>query len=153
MPNKSSYRKNPRMTKILIILGVLLLAVAVIAFKNQPQPQPEKMITVRDLPEALLDSALNSGKPTLAFFHSNNCEQCIIMIENVDQVYPEFRNSVELIDIDVYNPLNNSLLDRVKLQYIPTLIFYDNKGQSKTFVGVMDNQMLHDWFTEIAETE
>lgn len=141
------------MTQILIIMGVIFLAVAVIAFKNRPQPQPETMITVRDLPEAQLESALNSGKPTLAFFHSNNCDQCITMIGNVDQVYPEFRNSVELVDIDVYNPLNDPLLEKVKLQYIPMLIFYDKTGEGKTFIGVMDNQMLHDWFTEIAETD
>ena len=151
MLKKSSHRKNPRITQILIIMGVLLMVVAVIAFKNRPQP--EIMVKASDLPEAQLDRALDAGKPTLAFFHSNNCDQCITMIGNVDQVYPEFRDSIELVDIDVYNPLNNPLLEKVKLQYIPMLIFYDKNGDGKTFIGVMDSQTLHDWFTEIAETE
>ena len=42
-----------------------------------------------------------------------------------------------LVDIDVYDPINEPLLDKVGLQYIPTLIFFDNQGQGETYVGVM----------------
>jgi thiol:disulfide interchange protein len=58
------------------------------------------------------------------------------------QVFPEFSSSVALIDIDVYDPNNQALLKSVGLQYIPTLIFYDQHGQDETFVGVMEPQTL-----------
>ncbi len=37
-----------------------------------------------ELPEAQLERLLAAGQPTLAFFHSNNCVQCIKMMEVVD---------------------------------------------------------------------
>lgn len=90
-----------------------------------------------ELPEAHLERLLTAGQPTLAFFHSNNCVQCIKMMEVVEQVYPEFDDSVALVDVNVYDKLNTSLLQRARIQAIPTQIFFDRTGQGTVVMGAM----------------
>ena len=146
MPKK--HRKPSRLPQLLILGGVILLALFVLALKDGSQP--EAPTNSSDLPQAQLDAALNAGKPALAFFHSNNCEQCIIMVETVGRVFPEFSDSVTLVDIDVYDPNNEPLLHKVVLQYIPTLIFYDQHGQGQTYVGVMAADVLRERLIALA---
>lgn len=54
------------------------------------------------------------------------------------------------MDINVYDEQNQALLERVKLQYIPTLIFYDRDGQAETHVGVMEAAQLSQKLVELA---
>jgi thiol:disulfide interchange protein len=90
-----------------------------------------------ELPEAQLERLLTAGQPTLAFFHSNNCVQCIKMMEVVEQVYPEFDGSVALVDVSVYDKANSRLLQRAQIRAIPTQIFFDRTGQGKVIMGAM----------------
>lgn len=90
-----------------------------------------------ELPEAQLEHLLTAGRPTLAFFHSNNCVQCIKMMGVVEQVYPEFDDSVALVDVNVYDNRNASLLQRARIQAIPTQIFFDRTGQGMVVMGAM----------------
>ena len=80
---------------------------------------------------------MTAGQPTLAFFHSNNCVQCIKMMEVVEQVYPEFDDSVALVDVNVYDKRNASLLQRARIRAIPTQIFFDRTGQGMVVMGAM----------------
>jgi thiol-disulfide isomerase/thioredoxin len=123
MSHKRNWKTSP-LPKILAIGGITLLVIAILAFKEKPQAA-SPTANPNAPAEAQLDRALQAGQPTLAFFHSNNCKQCIIMMETVAQVYPEYANSITLIDVNVYDESNTTLLKRVGLQYIPTLIFYD----------------------------
>lgn len=102
------------------------------------------------LPEAQLDQLLAEGKPVFAFFHSNNCVQCIRMIEIVEQVYPDFSDAVPLVDVNVYDERNGNLLRRVGLRFIPTLVFVDRAGQGETHVGVMEPQALREQLQALA---
>lgn len=88
-------------------------------------------------PEAQLERLLAAKQPTLAFFHSNNCVQCIKMMEVVQQVYPEFEDSVALVDVNVYDKANASLLQRARIRAIPTQIFFDRTGQGLVVMGAM----------------
>jgi thiol:disulfide interchange protein len=90
-----------------------------------------------ELPEAQLDRLVIAGKPALAFFHSNNCVQCIKMMEVVAQVYPEFEDSVALVDVNVYDKANTRLLQRAGIRAIPTQIFVDRSGQGMVIMGAM----------------
>jgi thiol:disulfide interchange protein len=147
MPKKKR-RKPSLLPQFLTIGGVFLLALVLLALKDRsPAQAPASTGT---LPQAQLEGALRAGKPALAFFHSNNCEQCIIMVETVEQVFPEFTNTVALVDINVYDPNNEPLLQKVGLQYIPTLIFYDQHGQGQTFVGVMEADVLRQRLNSLA---
>lgn len=90
------------------------------------------------LPETQFDRHLAAGTPIVAFFHSNDCVQCVKMIEVVEQVYPDFATRVALVDVNVYDRQNQSLLRRAGIRAIPTMIFIDAGGQGQIAMGFMD---------------
>jgi len=145
-------RKPSRLPQILAITGVLLLVGAILVLKEKPQAASPTANT-NESPQAQLDRALSENRPTLAFFHSTNCHQCLVMMEVVAQVYPEFDDSITLVDINVYDESNQALLQRVRLQYIPTLIFYDKTGQGQVSVGVIEAEQLRQTLVALAEGE
>lgn len=145
MPRKKS--RTPQYAQLLIVGGVILLAAVILALKGQPGTRAPISNTL--LPESQLEQALSAGEPTLAFFHSNNCEQCLIMIDIVKQVLPDYAGVVRLVDVDVYDPNNQPLLRKIGLQYIPTLVFFDQQGQDKTFVGVMEANALREQLNQL----
>lgn len=102
------------------------------------------------LPEAQLDQLLAAGKPTLAFFHSTTCVPCIKMTQIVQEVYPEFAESVALVDVNVYDKRNASLLQRARIRAIPTLIFIDRTGQGRGYMGVMEPDALREQLQALA---
>jgi thiol:disulfide interchange protein len=102
------------------------------------------------LPEAQLDQLLADGQPVFVFFHSNNCYQCLRMIEVVEQVYPDFAGEVPLVDVNVYDENNRNLLYRAGIRAIPTLIFIDRAGQAQGYVGVMDADALREQLQALA---
>jgi len=136
-PKKTTLDKKP-----LLILGGLVAAVAVIFILKGALPASGGS---GELPEIQLQRSLDASQPTLAFFHSS-CPTCVQMAGIVDQVYPEFAGTVTLIHIDVYDDRNKPLMDRVGLQYIPLLIFYDSAGRSQTSVGVITAAELREKF-------
>jgi thiol-disulfide isomerase/thioredoxin len=142
MPKKKR-RKNSSFPKALIVVGVVLLAAVVLLLKDKPQAATTSA-SVNDLPESQLVNALQAGQPTLAFYHSTDCEQCIIMMDVVAQVYPEYQDGITLVDVDVYDQRNALLLNKVRLQYIPTLMFYNRSGERQVHVGVMEADKLHE---------
>jgi thiol-disulfide isomerase/thioredoxin len=146
MPRKKR-PKNSLLPRILILAGLGLVAAVILMTKEIP-----KAATVpAELPEKQLAQALAEGKPTLAFYHSNNCKSCLEMVDIVNQVFPAFRSSVELVDINVYDPQNAQLLNLAGIRYIPTLIFYDSTGRSQTSVGVMEASGLREMLQSLSE--
>lgn len=138
-----------RLPQALAIGGLLLLIAAVLLLKPGSQAA-EPSANSGESAQMQLDRALQEQQPTLAFFHSDNCQQCIDMMQIVAQVYPEFTDSVTLVDINVYDPANETLLKRVGLQYIPTLIFYDRSGKDQVSVGVMEAEQLRQTLAALA---
>jgi thiol:disulfide interchange protein len=106
-----------------------------------------------ELPEVQLDRLLAVGQPTLAFFHSNNCVQCLKMMEVVGQVYPEFDGSVALVDVDVYDQANSRLLQRAQIRAIPTQIFFDRAGQGRVVMGAMTPGQFREQMHSLAGVE
>jgi thiol-disulfide isomerase/thioredoxin len=147
---KRRHHKPSRWPQILAIGGLALFVVAVLVLKGKPQ-EVVPTAGAGDLPSVQLDHALADHQPTLAFFHSNNCQQCIDMMKIVEQVYPEFADSIVLVDVNVYDERNEPLLQQVGLQYIPTLIFYDRLGQSQVSVGVIEAEQLRQTLAALAE--
>jgi thiol:disulfide interchange protein len=151
MPKKRYHKKANYLPRLLILVGVVALIAAVLLLKGVNNDQLQTTAVSGDLPATQLQNALAENRPTLAFFHSNNCQQCIVMMETVGLVYPEFANSVVLVDINVYDEQNAPLLKQVGLQYIPTLIFYDRAGQGQTSVGVIEAEQLRQALASLVE--
>jgi thioredoxin-like negative regulator of GroEL len=151
MSKKRRSKKKNYLGRILIVVGVAVLAAVVLILKVGNNPQVQTADTSGDLPATQLQNALAEHRPTLAFFHSYTCQQCIEMIGIVEQVYPDFAEVIVLVDIDVDGERNEPLLRQVGLQYIPTLIFYDRTGQGQIFVGVMEAEQLRQTLMALAE--
>ena len=154
MPEKSSRNLKSKSKNILpsliILLGISVLAVAIILLKNQPtetiSPEAESL-------ETQFDGYLEEGKPVFAFFHSTNCQSCIDMMEIVAEVYPEFAGTVEIVDVDVYDARNENLLRRAGIRSIPTLIFFNRQGQGYVSIGVMEANQLRQELTTLQESK
>lgn len=140
--SKRRHRKKSRTPQFLIVGGVILLIAMILIFKQDRNSSASPAASTDELPAAQLEGALAENRPTLAFFHSTTCQQCIVMMDTVSQVYPEFSTTVVLVDVNVYDENNNALLQKVGLQYIPTLIFYDRTGKGQVSVGVLEADQL-----------
>jgi thioredoxin-like negative regulator of GroEL len=132
-------RKQSSPHQYFIIAGLVILAASVLLLKREP-PATEPVSST--LPEVQLEQALEAKQPVLAFFHSNTCYQCTVMMEVVADVYPEFSDTVALVDVDVYDNQNTSLLRRAQIRTIPTVILFDRTGQGQIFLGVMEPDQL-----------
>lgn len=119
--------------KWLILVGSIALIGVIILWKGSSTTTQEAGGAL----ETQLDTALQSRRPVFVFLHSLDCVPCKEMMSIVDEIYPEFQTVIALIDVDVYDKRNASLLRRERLQAIPTLVFYDRQGKRQTFVGVM----------------
>lgn len=103
-----------------------------------------------ELPDAQLERLLAAGQPTLAFFHSTDCVQCIKMMQVVEQVYPEFSDQVALVDVHVYDQRNASLLQWARIRAIPTQVFFDQTGQGLVVMGAMEPQQFRERLQALA---
>jgi thiol:disulfide interchange protein len=103
--------------------------------------------------ESRLDQALKDGRPTCVFLHSLDCIPCKVLMRTVADTYPSFRESVELIDVDVYDERNVNLLRRERLTAIPTLVFYDGQGTRQVVIGVMPPAEFRAMLLSLAESQ
>ena len=139
MTTKNNPKQNGLLPTILILAGIVVLVAVLFFVKNQPS---KSTVPVNESTEAQFDRYMKEGKPTFAFFHSTNCHSCIVMMDTVAQVYPEFKDGVALVDVDVYDSQNENLLRRAGINSIPTLVFIDRKGQGKVSIGVIEADQL-----------
>ena len=151
MPQKSSPNSKSRfqnqLPRILIFAGVLIVALAIILIKNQSE---KEIIPVNESPEQQLDRLLEEGKPVFVFFHSTDCVSCTMMMDTVDQIYPTYQNKVALVDVHVYDPENQNLLQRAAIRSIPTQLFVDSTGYGIVAVGVMTTDQLDEQLALLA---
>ncbi len=98
--NQSALNPSGVLPKIFIIAGIVLIVAVLFLVKNQPS---QSAAPTGESPEAQMDRYLEEEKPIFAFFHSTDCHSCIVMMETVDQVYPEFKEDVALVDVNVYD--------------------------------------------------
>ena len=100
--------------------------------------------------EAHLDRLLEEGQPVFAFFHSYTCYQCTEMDKIVQQVHPAFAEQVALVDVNVYDDANQTLLQRAGIRVIPTLIFIDRAGAGQVYNGLLPAERLQEALTTLA---
>jgi thiol-disulfide isomerase/thioredoxin len=144
--SRRTNRKTLHLTRFLVLLGLVAIITVAISLKEKP----EATTPPGDPPVIQLESALSEGKPVLVFYHSNTCESCLQMIDIVHQAYPEFAGVVVLVDVNVYDPKNESLMKKAGVQYIPTLMLYHPTGRIEKFVGVMEKEDLRQALTDLA---
>ncbi len=142
LKRKRPVRKQP--PTLLILAGIALLMIAIFAFKSGGNSSASTASL-----ESQLDQALNAKRPTFVFLHSLDCIPCKEMMGTVADVYPNFQDSVVLIDVDVYDKNNANILRRERLQSIPTLVFYDAQGNRQVFIGAMPPEQFRQTLSQL----
>lgn len=149
MPTTEHSKRKPGVSKnlptLLILTGIAILLIAVFAFKNGDDSSTSSTTL-----ESQLDQALAAKHPTFVFLHSLDCIPCKEMMSTVTEVYPDFQDSIALIDVDVYDQNNSNILRRERLQSIPTLVFYDAQGSRQIFIGAMPSEQFRATLTQLA---
>jgi thioredoxin 1 len=74
-----------------------------------------------------LKKALSSGKPLLVDFGANSCLPCRQLRPILNELVKEYSGKAKILVIDVYN--YQHLAKEYKIQALPTLVFFDNKGK------------------------
>lgn len=173
MPSKKNTKnkiERQKLVRYLVIAAVLVAIVLLLAIKNkQPAPLQEASQVSTEVkqdalsvdekpvelpagtPEQQLEAYLENGKAVFIFFHSDNCQSCIDMMGVVDQVYPDYQNTVPLVDVNVYDPANQNLLKRAGINTIPTQLFLDANGQGRIAMGIMSPAQLQEQLNALAE--
>ena len=145
--NKTKQKHNRQISVVLILVCLAAMVVFILSSKT---PDPETTLTTNESAEVMFDRLMEEGTPTFVFFHSTNCKQCILMMDTVAKVYPEFEGSVALVDVNVYDSINQNLLGRAQIQVIPTQMFIDASGQSTVKLGVMTSEELRQYLWTLA---
>lgn len=159
VPQTHSQRsQSQRPPRTLMLVGIVLLIGVVLMIKHQVQSNQPPVTDLAqftggqmELPETQLDRLLDEGRPTLAFFHSDSCVQCVEMTRTIAQVFPEFADTLDLVDVDVYDQRNASLLQKARIQVIPTVIFFDHTGAGRVAIGSMQVDQLRTDLQELVE--
>lgn len=135
-------QKSP--STLLILAGIALILIGVFTFKNGKDSSASAAAL-----ESQLDQALAAKRPTFVFLHSLNCVACKEMMKTVADVYPDYQDSIVLIDVDIYDQSNSDIIRRERLQSIPTLVFYDAKGTRQVFIGAMPAEQFRATLTQM----
>jgi thioredoxin-like negative regulator of GroEL len=161
-------KPQARIKNLLIVGGIVGFVFLIIFLKGQAKatespvvenaaPEVNSVVPIvqaaQELPEQMLDRLYNENEPVFAFFHSNNCHLCIEMIKVVDEVISEYDGKVNLIDVNVYDENNKSLLQRAQIQAIPTQIFISSTGEVSRQVGLMSADQLRAVLDQISREE
>lgn len=136
---RSHLGKTGFLPTILILAGIFIIVTVVFLLKNKPE---SKLDLTAKAPEDQMNWYLENEQPVFVFFHSTTCKTCTDMMSIVDQVYPEFKDQVGLIDVDVYDSFNENLIRSAGITNIPTQVFIDGEGEGKTMIGGMQPEEL-----------
>ena len=92
--------------------------------------------------------ALQTGKPTLVDFGANSCAPCRLLRPVLKEIEKEYSGKAHILVIDVYK--FQQLARDYKVLVIPTLVFFDVKGQEVfRHMGVLEKEKIISKLKEI----
>ena len=127
-------------TPLIIVLACIAVVIGIILI-NKEKPSSASTSATGEA-EITLARLIEEGEPVFVFYHSTDCYTCKVMMATVAEVFPEYEDSIELVDVNVYDPANQNLLQKAQIRSIPTQVFYNNKGESTVIIGVMEPDAL-----------
>jgi thioredoxin-like negative regulator of GroEL len=130
---------NSKIRSIAITLGVILFVILVALLKNTAQERAWLNLEPATDRAAAYRAA---GQPLVVYFHSPDCSSCAQVQDALDLVYPEFKDTVALLDVDVTSRRERAFVDASGVKITPTLLFIDSSGAEKLFAGEIENDVL-----------
>ncbi len=126
---------STRMSKkrsLFITLGVVLFVILVAGVKALAEEHhwlSVAPVTTR------LEALREQGQPVVVFFHSPACSSCKQVQQTLAAVYPAYRETVFLLDVDTTDTRERELVERTGVQITPTLLLVNASGAEKLLVG------------------
>ena len=107
-------------------LAVIAAVLAVVVFWTRSlSNQGLEALARASLP---LDEALSNGRPTLVEFYADWCQVCHQMEPTVAQLKQTHRGALDLVLLNVENPVWEQELDQFQVVGIPTFLFHGSDG-------------------------
>jgi thiol:disulfide interchange protein len=125
--NEQMPKELSKPTRVMILSVVLLLIAVTLVVKFIILP-PSALSGSRSAQETL-DTYLAQGMPVMVYFYSDSCSSCREMETVIDEVYPPFRATVAMIEVNVYDEKNKDLIEKTGVQITPTTLFIDKTGR------------------------
>ncbi len=122
-------------SRSIILIAVILLIAAVLAVKFTI---PGRFTSGGGAAQTLIDRSMAEGKPVMVFFYSEDCRSCREMEKTIEDVFPEFKKNVTLVNVDVYDDENKELVERTGVHTTPVELFIDNQGIETLVLDVMN---------------
>lgn len=107
------------------LAGIAAVLAVVVFWTRSLSTQGLEALARTSLP---LDEALGNGKPTLVEFYADWCEVCHQMEPAMAQLKQTHRGALDLVLLNVENPLWEKELDQFQVRGIPTVLFYGSDG-------------------------
>ena len=84
-------------------------------------------------------------KPQIVKFTSTMCIDCQTMNKIIKEIYPQYKDKVELTEINVQdgNPKNDEWIKKYEVSLVPTIILIDSNGnKTKRIEGAISKEEL-----------
>lgn len=139
MEDQTPIHEMNKTTRAAILAVMIVLIAAVLIFKYT---SPELFGSGSTSPQEAIDQSIAAGKPVMVFFYSNDCRSCQEMEKIIEGVYPEFKESVTLVKLNVYDERSRKLVERTNVHTTPAELFIDTRGEEILVLDVMEAEAL-----------
>lgn len=116
---------------ILLIVGLVLASLLFFFRGGLYQQAPLDQLARRSLEP---ENALQNGRPTIFEFYADWCEACREMAPSFLDLEHQMENKLDIVLLNVDNPIWNDLIDEYNVKGIPQLNLFDKTGNP---VGVV----------------
>ena len=131
--------------KYFLVLLSIILVISLFFLRNgfKANAMLDELAKTSLLPE----KALSNGKPTVFEFYADWCEACKEMAPDMIELKKQTSNKVDVVLLNVDNPMWVDLINKYYVNGIPKLTFFDDKGVFKGFsLGVRKYSELNEIF-------
>ena len=131
--------------KYFLVLLSIILVISLFFLRNgfKANAMLDELAKTSLLPE----KALSNGKPTVFEFYADWCEACKEMAPDMIELKKQTSNKVDVVLLNVDNPMWVDLINKYDVNGIPKLTFFDDKGVFKGFsLGVRKYSELNEIF-------
>ncbi len=136
---------------ILVVVGLLLATLLFFLKGGLNSKAPLDQLARKSLaPEV----ALLNGKPTVIEFYADWCEACRSMAPAMFAIEHEMSSQVDIVLLNVDNPLWEDLIENYSVKGIPQLNFFDSDGKPDgTSSGLRTQDELHELIASLAKDD
>ncbi len=93
-----------------------------------------------------------TSKPQIVKFTSVMCLDCQTMNKIIKELYPDYKDGIELIEINVQdnNPKNDDWIKKYDVTLVPTIILINSNGnQVKRIEGAIEKEKMEKYLQDL----